>query len=218
VIGFLHTAASHVDTFTRLVRDADAFVPLRHAVHPGLLAAARQVGADRNGVRPGVEQALRPLTEAGARVVVCTCSTLGPAAEEARVAGGTIVMRVDRPMAERAVALGRRIAVVAALCATVEPTRALLFDAASRAGRTIEVRDVLCEDAWTHFERGETTRYLHAIEDAIVEHMGAVDVVVLAQASMAPAAERFTASRVPVLASPRLAVEAALDVYRGRRS
>ena len=53
-------------------------------------------------------------------------------------------MRVDRPMAAEAVSRGRRIAVVAAIESTVEPTCALLREEAARAGRDIELIVSVC--------------------------------------------------------------------------
>ena len=48
-------------------------------------------------------------------LVVCTCSTIGGVAEATILPNGEHVLRVDRAMAERAVALGSRIIVAAAL-------------------------------------------------------------------------------------------------------
>jgi Asp/Glu/hydantoin racemase len=68
-----------------------------------------------------------------------------------------------------------------------------------------------CPDAWALFEAGDVPGYLDAVAahvDAVVRS-GTVDVVVLAQASMAAVADRFTGGAVPVLAGPAAAVSAA---------
>jgi hypothetical protein len=189
---------------------------VRHAVRADLLAAARRDGPDHPLVRAGVGEAVQALLAGGAVVVLCTCSTLGAAAEEVSVPAPATVLRVDRPMAERAVEIGRRVAVVAAVAATLGPTRALVAAVAARAGRTIEVTEILCDEAWPYFERGDVARYLDTVGAAARRAAGRADVVLLAQASMAPVAERLAGSGVPVLSSPRLGVEAAVRAYRAR--
>ncbi|MEU9097432.1 arylsulfatase [Streptomyces sp. NPDC048361] len=73
--------------------------------------------------------------------------------------------------------------------------------------RSLDLRMVLADDAWAHFESGDMDAYAAAIVRT-VDALRHVDVVVLAQASMAPAAAR-AAIGVPVLASPRLGLRAA---------
>lgn len=208
-VGFLHTAEVHVGTFDALVGAAATTV---HVVEPVLLERARRDGPTRD-VESGVRAALAGLAEAGAVVVVCTCSTLGPLAEGA--AGLPVpVLRVDRPMARHAVGLGPRIAVVAAVESTLVPTRELLVDEAARAGVTPVLTEVCVPAAWARFEAGDTSAYLVAIADAARSAASGpppVDVVVLAQASMAGAVDLLHDPPVPVLASPRLAVDAALQ-------
>lgn len=121
-----------------------------------------------------------------------------------------MVLRVDRPMAERAVALGQRILVAAALESTVAPTRALVLQAARAASKQIELRELLCAPAWAFFERGDLAGYAQAIADALHGGAGDADVIVLAQASMAAAGPLCADMGIPILSSPRLGLEAAL--------
>ncbi|MDF1604839.1 aspartate/glutamate racemase family protein [Nocardioides sp. YIM 152315] len=203
-VGFLHTAEVHVGTFDALVGDSAETV---HVVESHLLQRARTDGLTP-AVEAGVRSALDELHARGADVVVCTCSTLGPVAES--VASDVPVLRVDRPMARTAVAGGARIGVVAAVESTLEPTRLLLQDEARRAGAEPVLTEVLVPGAWASFEAGDTAAYLCAIADAARALADTVDVVVLAQASMAGAVDLLEDLAVPVLASPRLAVESAL--------
>ena len=216
MIAFLHTAPAQVATFESLLREEDASVPTRHVVDATLLADARAAGTVTPAIAQRVAAAIASLAGSDVGVVLCTCSTIGAAAEAAPAPAGFTVMRVDRPMAERAVGLGKRIALVATLQSTVAPTEELLRDAARRAGRTIEIAALVCADAWPHFERGDLPSYLDAVSRAIEGAAQDADVVVLAQASMAPAAARASHLSVPVLSSPRLGVQAALRASRVR--
>ncbi|MYT27425.1 MULTISPECIES: aspartate/glutamate racemase family protein [unclassified Streptomyces] len=209
MLALLHTSPVHVPVFDAL-RDTDApGLPLRHLVRPELLAAARESGPD--AVAEEVAGELGTLVRAGAGAVLCTCSTLGTVAEAAGPALGVPVLRVDRPMAAEAVATGSRIAVLASVESTLAPTTELIADEARRAGRTAQVRTVLVPEAWERFTAGDQEGSLAAVADAVrrVRETGGVDALVLAQASMAPAAERFADGGVPVLASPRSGLRAA---------
>src|SRR5512143_944105 len=122
MLAFLHTAGSHVANFERLVREVDPDLQCRHAVDEELLAAATAAGGVDAALAARIAAAIDTLRAAGARVVVCTCSTIGDAAE-AGSREAAPVLRIDRPMAEEAVRREpggaglppRRIAVVAAL-------------------------------------------------------------------------------------------------------
>src|SRR3546814_6865418 len=103
-------------------------VPVRHVVAAELLAEAMQEGGIGPALAAKVHRAVRDAGEAGAAVVLCTCSTLGACAEAADNADGPAVLRVDRPMAETAVAQGARILVAACADTTVDPTTALLHE------------------------------------------------------------------------------------------
>lgn len=204
-IGFLHTSPVHVATFDALVAEIAPGSLTLSVVDEQLLEQAREAGTDDAELAAGVERALVELIERGADVVVCTCSTIGGVAEDVGTRRGLDVVRVDRPMVELAVATGRRIGVVVAVESTVEPTLALIDDVASHAGRGVDVSVIVVDGAWDRFECGDQGAYIELIVAALPAVAARVDVVVLAQASMAAAAE-VAAVDVPVLASPRTAV------------
>ena len=205
-VGFLHTADVHVATFTRLLAAADPTAIGRHVVDATLLADARERGVDEE-LRARVVERLRSLA-ATVDVIVCTCSTVSGVAEAAEAVGVPVV-RIDRPMAREAVRAGRRIAVVAAVESTISPTLQLLGEEAAAAGVASDLVPRPCFDAWSHFEAGDHDAYLDAIARHVDQIAGDADVIVLAQASMAPAAQRCATTR-PVLTSPTVAIEAAL--------
>ncbi|MFI2430021.1 aspartate/glutamate racemase family protein [Streptomyces sp. NPDC018955] len=205
MLALLHTSPVHVPVFDALRDQEHPGLELRHLVAEDLLGRARADGPA--AVADDVRAKVREAVGRGVRAVLCTCSTIGGAAEAAASAAGVPVLRVDRPMAAEAVAAGSRVVVLAALESTLRPTVTLVGEEAVRAGRSVEVRTVLVEDAWACFEAGDTTEYVRRVADAADAVTGA-DAIVLAQASMAPA-ERLTTTRVPVLSSPRPGLAAA---------
>ena len=119
------------------------------------------------------------------------------------------VFRVDEPMADLAVQTGRLIGVAATLETTLNPTAALIRSRAARAGKQVEVLSKLCAGAFEAVISGDTALHDAIVSDGLRELIPQVDVIVLAQASMARVVQSLPEQdrRVPILSSPRLAVE-----------
>ena len=155
---------------------------------------------------------------AGATAVMVTCSSIGPAATLAQKVFDIPVFRIDDAMAEKAVAVGRRIGVLATLRTTLDPTLALLADKAAAADRSVEIAEGLCAKAFDAVLSGDTETHDRIVSDALLEMASKVDVIVLAQASMARVLNNLPPGSVsiPVLSSPELAILQAKDVLHRR--
>ena len=213
-----HTAAVHIATFDVLLAEIAPDVPVRHVVDEALLRAARDEGRMTPDMTRRVGEQLLVALGGDTDVLLCTCSTIGGAVEEQGRNAAVPVLRIDRPMAEHAVAIGEHIAILAALQSTLGPTHALLEDAARKAGRDVSISEILCDGAWPLFERGDTAAYYENLAQHIDHAADTHDVIVLAQASMAPAATLRPNLRVPVLSSPRIGLQAAVAAYRRQRA
>jgi hypothetical protein len=123
---------------------------------------------------------------------------------------GLPTLRLDRPMAEAAVAAGRHILVAACLPSTLGPTTQLLNELAHAQNRRVEIETLLMENAWPLFQAGDEAAFTRHIAGIILNTRPRPDAIVLAQASMAAAADLLKQSPVPVFSSPRLGVSASL--------
>lgn len=215
-LAFLHTSPVHVPTFRALLADLAPEIPARHVVDESLLSDACSVGEATPALRKRIKGTLLALEELGAVVVVCTCSTIGAVVEELNRSMSATMLRIDRPMAQEAVARGSRIVVAATLSTTLVPTRELILSAASQAHKQVEIIDLLCDTAWSYFEQGNQQAYLQEVARQVQSAAALGDVIVLAQASMARASEFYADLLVPVLTSPRSGLLAAIQAYRGR--
>jgi Asp/Glu/hydantoin racemase len=213
-VGFVHTVLSLPPTFAalaeELVPDAEVF----HIVDETLLGVTRTVGTLTPATRRRVLGYVESAAEAGADVVVVTCSSIGPAVDESRSFVETPVLRIDEPMADEAVRLGDRIGVLATLSTTLEPTAELVARQGRAAGKDVDVVARICEGAFDALGAGDRETHDELVRDGLRRLIADVDVVVLAQASMArvvetlPQSERTTSERaVPILSSPRLGME-----------
>ena len=209
-LGLLHTSSANRDRFGALLKEiGPAGIAGIHGVHEDLLRAALD-GADETEQVATISTALAAMHARGATQVLCTCSSIGGLAERVGARLKLPTLRVDRPMAERAVALGRRVLMVACLPSTLAPTTALLRECAAATGRRVEIEIMLLPSAWRLFQAGDEPAYHRAIVNSVLDGPRSVDAVVLAQATMAPAATLLAEFPVPVLSSPRLGLEAAL--------
>ncbi|MGJ7556336.1 aspartate/glutamate racemase family protein [Variovorax sp. RB3P1] len=216
-LAFLHTAQVHVPTFERLVREIAPDLRVRHAVREDLLADARVVGVDDAGLIAHVHRAMHEAAASGATVVVCTCSTIGAIAERTATGDAFKALRIDRAMADHAVRTGPRVLIVAALESTLAPTTALVLSAAQNAGVEVRPSQLLVEQAWSLFQSGDITGYVETLAGAIrakANSADGTDVVVLAQASMAPVEEALADLGIDVLSSPAPGVRLAVQMAR----
>jgi Asp/Glu/hydantoin racemase len=147
--------------------------------------------------------------DAGADAVMVTCSSLGPAVEAAMPLAPVKLFRVDEAMADAAVVDAQRIGVLATLQTTLVPTCALIERRAQQRGRTVTLVRSLCPGAFDRLQRGDRDGHDEAIKSAFAAMASTVEVVVLAQASMARVVDSLAGGQgqPPVLSSPRLAVE-----------
>lgn len=130
MLALLHTSPAHIPVFDALRDEDHQGLELRHFVDEELLARARREGPE--AVAGAVRDALDEAVAAGARAVLCTCSTIGAVAETAGARIGVPVLRADRPMAAAAVAAGPRVVVAATLESTLGPTVALVEEEGRR--------------------------------------------------------------------------------------
>ncbi|MDO8252607.1 MAG: aspartate/glutamate racemase family protein [Rhodoferax sp.] len=147
----------------------------------------------------------------GAVALLNACSSVGEAASAARPAISIPIIKIDDVMAERAVAAGPRIGVVATVRTTLEPTVRLIKAKAAAAGRSIEVTEALAEGGFQALLDGKPEEHDDIVKRTIQSLADKVDVIVLAQVSMARLIPSLTGLKVPVLSSPQSGVEAVRD-------
>jgi hypothetical protein len=99
--------------------------------------------------------------------------------------------------------------VIATLSTTLEPTSDLVKRRAIAAGKEIELVAVLCEGAFDALMSGDAATHDKKVGEALKQLSTKVDVILLAQASMARVVDTLsdTEMKVPILASPPIAME-----------
>lgn len=208
----VHTVASLPVIFAELLAERLPGVAVEHVVDESMLA-----DTVAEGMLPGTRRRLLDhvlaAERAGARAVLVTCSSLGEVAEQVRPFVSVPVFRVDQPMAAQAVAAGTRIGVLATLASTLEPTGRLIEREAAGQGRQVRLEVSICAGAFDALRAGRRDEHDAIIATEATRLAGHVDVLVLAQASMARVVGSLPPGRlpVPVLTSTRSGVEQLSD-------
>ncbi len=213
-LAFVHTVLSLPPVFAALAEELVPDTELFHIVDESLLNVTRKTGALTAVTRRRVLGYLESAAEAGADLVLVTCSSIGPAVDAARDFVPVPVLRVDEPMADEAVRLGTRVGVIATLRTTLEPTAALVERRARAAGKDVDVVANVCDGAFEALQSGDRDRHDELVREGLREIVAGVDVVVLAQASMARVVDSLPEEErtVPILSSPRLGVTRAAEL------
>jgi Asp/Glu/hydantoin racemase len=218
-LALIHTSPVLVPAFSSLCAKFLPGEPVFHMVDESLIKNTIAAGSLQKTTVRRLVAHIDSAAQAGAGVVLVTCSSIGEGVRVARELFDFPILRIDEPMAERAVEVGQRIGVLATLQTTLAPTVRLLEDTAAARGWHREVVSCLCEGAFDAVLAGDIATHDRLVRAKLAELAGTVDVVVLAQASMArvvaelPPEER----RIPILSSPELAISRAAEVMAADR-
>ena len=219
-LAIISTSPTLTPLFSSLSTAAMPEVAVFHMVDESLIKDTIRAGHLRGITIRRLLGQIESAEQAGADAVLVTCSSIGPGVALAQKLFDIPVIRVDEAMAEQAVRMGRRIGVAATLRTTLEPTLALLQEKAAEAGREIEIVQSLCHGAFDAVLAGDTETHDRILRETLVRDMRDVDLVVLAQASMARVVKAMPAGMLaaPVLSSPELAVNRAKEVLSASRA
>ncbi len=213
-LALLHTSPTLSPMFNELTARILPGVRVLHFVDESLIKNTIAAGRLEKPTMRRLIDLVGSTFDAGADATLVTCSSIGPAVDMAAQLHDRPVLRVDRPMAEQALATGSRIGVLATLSTTLKPTADLVRTVAAERGTPVEITEYLCEGAFEAVMAGDAATHDRIVGDGLMKAMQGVDAIVLAQASMARVLTTLPAGAVtvPVFSSPELGVTRARDV------
>jgi len=208
-LGLIHTSATLVPVFAELCNKYLPNVKVFNIVDDSLIKNVIGCGELTPATARRVVNYVGSAEAAGADYILVTCSSIGAAVEASAALTKVPVLRVDQPMADQAVQTGKRIGVIATLPTTLQPTSDLVNRRAIALGKDIELTAVLCEGAFDALMNGDAASHDAMVARALKELVTKVDVIVLAQASMARVVDTLDESdkKIPILASPTIAIQ-----------
>lgn len=207
----IHTSFVSVDTLNNLFREIAPDVEVFNIVDDTLLKEIMENGGVTKAVLRRYTGYARQASEViKADLIFNQCSSAGPAADYASQMIDTPILKVDQAMAEKAVETGRRIAVLATIGTTLNPSVALLEKVAKEKGVDAKITPFLLEDAYKAlFIQHDAALQNKILMDKLWEIKDEFDVVVLAQGSMVTLLDELKGYPLPLLTSPKLGVERA---------
>ncbi|MFH1555800.1 MAG: aspartate/glutamate racemase family protein [Pseudomonadota bacterium] len=207
-LALIHTVAGLVPVFEDLTRrHLPGWEPF-NIVDESLLRNTIRIGELSRLTMRRLAGYVWSAVDAGADAVLVTCSSLGPAVDAAIPLCPVPLFRVDDGMALAALEKGTRIGVLATLSTTLVPTTDLLKHHAAQKGVRVTLTSGVCEGAFARLAAGDRAGHDVLVRAELAAMVPKVDVVVLAQASMARALEDQgdNGFSIPILTSPELGV------------
>jgi Asp/Glu/hydantoin racemase len=207
-IAIIHTTPVTVELLKALAAEILPGVDVINFVDDSILPQLKENGGKVDEVEHRWVHYVRFAEEVGADAVLNACSSVGELTPRGQAQVSVPVIRIDEAMAEEAVQRGRVIGIAATVPTTLEPTRRLLRAKAEAAGREVELVPVLADEAFRRLSAGDRTGHDAVLSMTLAQLAEKVDIVVLAQASMARVVEQLPETlRDRFLASPRSGME-----------
>lgn len=216
-LGLVHNSPMLAGVFNEIAARVMPDVRILHFVDESTIKNTIAAGHLQKATMRQVIRLVGSTFDAGCDVAMVTCSSIGRAVEMAAELYDQPVLRVDRAMAEQAVASAKRIGVVATLSTTLDPTADLVRRVAAEQGKEIHLVAHLCEGAFDAVMAGDGATHDRIVGEALTTALADVDAIVLAQASMARVVASLPegAVKAPVLSSPELGMLRAAEVLKG---
>lgn len=208
-ITIVHTSLVSHAHLNQLFKEIIPEAKIQNIVDDSLLAEVSDVGHVTPGIINRMCKYFQSAELIGSDLIFNQCSSVGEAAAAAAKTVSVPVLRVDEAMAEKAVELGKKIAVVATVASTVEPSCNLVRQKAAAAEKDVEVVPYLVDGAmWALIHEGQE-KHNRLVKDTVVKAAEECDVVVLSQGSMVVLLPELTDIQKPVLSSPEMGVRKA---------
>ena len=214
-LALLHTAPVVVSMFDGFMKERFPDLDCFHMLDQSLIQDLLRGGGMKPGIVRRIAGHVSAAMDAEADFVLFTCSSTSPAVDVVRQMVDVPIMKIDDPMAAKAVTLGPKIGLMCTAASTAAPSESLIREHAAKAGRAVEVEAVIEGEAFKAVIGGDRAKHDSIVKAAVVELAKRSDVIVLAQASMAHLQPELASTlSVPVLASPELCLAALAEIAK----
>lgn len=215
-IAAIYTGVALVKPLSDQLKEALPGYRIMNILDDSLIAEIIAEGRLTPAVRRRLYSYYDAAASAGAELILNTCSSIGEAVYAARDFIPVPILRIDEAMAKRAVAEASRVAVLATLSTTIDPTINLVQRCADEAGKKVTTISAVAEGAFSAITAGDVATHDRLIGERARKIAADCDVILLAQGSMARMEEPLRAiTGKTVYSSPRLAIEMVKRMLEG---
>jgi Asp/Glu/hydantoin racemase len=212
-IAAIYTGAALVKPLSDLLKETMGDVEVMNILDDSMIADIIKAGGMTKAVKRRLYGYYEIAISAGAELILNTCSSIGDAVYGAREFMEVPIVRIDQAMAEKAISMTDKIAVLATVPTTLDPTIRLLDMCANEVGKKITTVSGLAEGAFSAITSGDAETHDRLIAETAVKAAETCDVILLAQASMARMEEPLKElTGKTVLSSPKLGIEMVKEI------
>lgn len=208
----IHTSLVSHAALNNLFKEIMPDVKVHNIVDDSLLDEVKTVGHVTPKIIGRMVEYFKAAESIGADLIFNQCSSVGEAAQIAAKCVNIPMLRIDQPMSEKAVNLGKRIAVVGTVTSTMEPSCRIVQQMAEKHQKQVDVVPYVIDGALDLLMTEGQARHNQFLLEKLKEIQQHFDVIVLAQGSMAVLEPELHQISIPVLTSPRLAVESVKEL------
>lgn len=204
----IHTSFVSVNDYKELFRQIIPTIEMVNIVDDSLLVEVIKNGSLTKNVTRRICSYAIEAQALGADAILNQCSSVGEAVNVARNIINIPFIKVDESMAEEAVKIGGNISVIASVSTTLGPSIRLIEKTALDMNKKVNIRKCLVEGAFDALLKdGDKKKHNDLVLKTIKDETEKADAIVLAQGSMICLLPELKDIKVPVLTSPRSAVE-----------
>lgn len=212
-VGVIHTSLVLYDRINSMFQELMPDVKVMNLIEDTLLKDVIANGGLTPAITRRICNYVLQAELAGADAVLNACSSVAEAIDVARGLTSMPCLKIDEPMAEEAVMLGKSIAVFGTVGTTLAPSSRLIEATAVKKGKAVSVNQYLVEGAFqVLIEEKNIEKHNQMVLELINKVEKQHDVIVLAQASMSVLIPQLQDLGKPVLYSLRSGISRVKDV------
>ncbi len=185
LVGLVHTTRLVVEPVHAAIQGSLPAVEVSHVLDEGILKRLSQLQEITPEIVDWLTSMVQSTEVVGADCAIVSCSSLSPCVNEVRKRITIPVLKVDEPMVEFAVDRADRIGLLMTNPTTEKPSRLLFDEVSERQGRSPVLVSRLCADAFEKLNKGDIAGHDSTVASAVEQLLEDVDLVVLAQISIA---------------------------------
>lgn len=209
----IHTVLPLIQVFNRLAQNLTPEIKLIHILDEILLEFEELNAGSMEIIEQRLQNHILNAQQVHAAAVLATCSILSEPINKLRATAKIPLIKIDEEMARIAVNSGKKIGVLATNANTLKPSSQIIQNQATQLQKEILIIPAYVPNAFNAIRNGDYETHNRLVKQGIIELAPKVDLIVLAQASMAGVLFQLADNEksVPILASPQIALE---EAYR----
>lgn len=214
-IALIHTTPVTVNSLKELIKAYGSEIEIINIVDDSILPELINNEADISLVEERVKYYINTAANQRADLIMSACSSIGDIFDQENQNYKIPVMRIDSAMVEEAVENAEKIGVAATLETTLKPSIELIKKKAAANNKNVEIKTTLADSAYQKLMEGKKGEHDKLLAEKLKELAAEVEIVVLAQASMARAVNSLPLEiQDKFLTSPESGIKKAVNNLR----